>query len=167
MYIVAPKRNALAFLTATVQNFEELNLSSGKANIYYGQTYIGETYLNTHQAGDSLQVSLGADIGIAIQRDKVKDKSAKNFFGNKVEETFTRVIKVKITSQARVNIRLQDQIPVSRDKEIEVKSEIDNAGKLDEESGIITWNLDLSPGQNQELRFTYKVKYPKGREIGL
>lgn len=167
LYIVAPKRNALAFLTATVQNFEELNLSSGKANIYYGQTYIGETYLNTHQAGDSLQVSLGADIGIAIQRDKVKDKSAKNFFGNKVEETFTWVIKVKNNKSGQVNIRLQDQIPVSQDKEIEVKSEIGNGGKLDEESGIITWNLDLSPGQNQELRFTYKVKYPKGREIGL
>lgn len=166
-YIVAPKRNALAFLTATVQDFEELNLSSGKANIYYGQTYIGETYLNTRQAGDSLQVSLGADIGIAIQRDKVKDKSAKNFFGNKVEETFTWVIKVKNNKSGKVNIRLQDQIPVSQDKEIEVKSEFANGGKLDEESGIITWNLDLAPGQNQELRFTYKVKYPKGREIGL
>ncbi len=166
-YIVAPKRNALAFLTATVQDFEELNLSSGKANIYYGQTYIGETWLNTRQAGDSLQVSLGADIGIAIQRDKVKDKSAKNFFGNKVEETFTWVIKVKNNKTGKVNIRLQDQIPVSQDKEIEVKSEIGNGGKLDEESGIITWNLDLAPGENQELRFTYKVKYPKGREIGL
>ncbi|HRW74608.1 MAG: mucoidy inhibitor MuiA family protein [Lewinellaceae bacterium] len=166
-YIVAPKRNALAFLTATVQDFEELNLSSGKANIYYGQTYIGETYLNTRQAGDSLQVSLGADIGIAIQRDKVKDKSAKNFFGNKVEETFTWVIKVKNNKSGTVNIRLQDQIPVSQDKEIEVKSEIGNGGKLDAESGIITWHLDLSPGQNQELRFTYQVKYPKGREIGL
>ncbi|MCF8239146.1 MAG: DUF4139 domain-containing protein [Saprospiraceae bacterium] len=166
-YIVAPKRNALAFLTATVQDFEELNLSSGKASIYYGQTYIGETYLNTRQAGDSLQVSLGADIGIAIQRDKVKDKSAKNFFGNKVEETYTWVIKVKNNKSGRVNIRLQDQIPVSQDKEIEVKSEIGNGGKLDEESGIITWNLDLSPGQNQELRFTYKVRYPKGREVGL
>lgn len=166
-YIVAPKNNSLAFLTATVKDFEELNLSSGKANIYYGQTYIGETFLNTRQAGDSLQVSLGADIGIAIQRDKVKDKSAKNFFGNKVEETFTWVIKVKNNKTSKVNIRLQDQIPVSQDKEIEVKSEIGNGGKLDEESGIITWNLDLVPGQNQELRFTYKVKYPKGREIGL
>ncbi|MEZ5030268.1 MAG: mucoidy inhibitor MuiA family protein [Saprospiraceae bacterium] len=166
-YIVAPKRNALAFLTATVQDFEELNLSSGKANIYYGQTYIGETYINTRQAGDSLQVSLGADVGIAIQRDKVKDKSAKNFFGNKVEETFTWVIKVKNNKSGTVNIRLQDQIPVSQDKEIEVKSEIGNGGKLDAESGIITWNLDLSPGQNQELRFTYQVKYPKGREVGL
>lgn len=166
-YIVAPKRNALAFLTATVQDFEELNMTSGKANIYYGQTYIGETYINTRQAGDSLQVSLGADIGIAIQRDKVKDKSAKNFFGNKVEETFTWVIKVKNNKTGPANIRLQDQIPVSQDKEIEVKSEIGNGGRLDEESGIITWHLDLAPGQNQELRFTYKVKYPKGREIGL
>ena len=112
-------------------------------------------------------MSLGADIGIAIQRDKVKDKSAKNFFGNKVEETFTWVIKVKNNKSGTVNIRLQDQIPVSQDKEIEVKSEIGNGGKLDAESGIITWHLDLSPGQNQELRFTYQVKYPKGREIGL
>lgn len=167
LYVVAPKRDPLAYLTATIHDFESLNLTSGKANIYYGRSYIGDTYLNTRQAGDSLVVSLGADIGIAVQRDKVKDKSARNFFGNKVEETFTWSIKLKNNKPGRVNLRVQDQIPVSQDKEIEVKSEIGQGGRLDEETGLITWTPELAGGQNQELRFTYKVKYPKGKEVGL
>jgi uncharacterized protein (TIGR02231 family) len=165
VYITSPRRDQYAYLTATVADFESLNLSSGKANIYYGQTFIGETWLDTHQSGDSLVLSLGADVGIAVTREKIKDKSEKNFFGNKVEETHSWVIRLRNNKPGNVRIRVQDQIPLSQNEDIEVKHEISNGGALNNETGIITWEQELGSGAQQELRFLYKVKYPKGKEL--
>ncbi|MBP6185621.1 MAG: DUF4139 domain-containing protein [Saprospiraceae bacterium] len=165
VYITTPRRDQFAYLTATVADFESLNLSSGKANIYYGQTFIGETWLDTRQSGDSLVLSLGADVGIAVTREKIKDKSEKNFFGNKVEETHSWVIRLRNNKPGNVRIRVQDQIPISQNEDIEVKHEISNGGSLNNETGIITWEQELVSGAQQELRFLYKVKYPKGKEL--
>lgn len=166
-YTVIPKKSNLAYLTAALTNLESLNLSSGKANIYFGQSYIGETIIDLSSAEDTLNISLGPDIGIAVSREKVKDKSAKNFFGNKVEETHSWVIKLKNNKPGTTQMKVLDQIPVSKDADIEVKSEISDNAQLDPETGIVTWNYNLKSGESKELRISYKVRYSKGKQLNL
>lgn len=166
-YVTAPKQSPYAFLTATIHDFEQLNISSGQANIYYGQTYVANTWLDSRQTGDSLVLSLGADLGITVQRDKVKDKSARNFFGNKIEETHTWSIKIKNNKPGAIRIRIQDQLPISKNEDIEIKHEIANEGQLNAETGIITWEKSLQSAEQSDLRFTYKARYSKGKEVRL
>lgn len=166
-YVAAPKQSPYAFLIATIHDFEQLNISSGQANIYYGQTYVANTWLDSRQTGDSLVVSLGADMGITIQRDKVKDKSARNFFGNKIEETHAWSIKIKNNKPGTIRIRIQDQLPISKNEDIEIKHEIANEGRLNAETGIITWEKSLQSAEQSDLRFTYKARYTKGKEVRL
>ena len=42
-----------------------------------------------------------------------------------------------------------------------------SAGRLDKESGIVGWRLDLKPGEQRELHLRYAVKYPKGRSLAI
>lgn len=166
-YTVIPKKNNLAYLTAALTNLETLNLSSGKANIYFGQSYVGETIIDLSSATDTLSISLGPDIGIAVSREKVKDKSAKNFFGTKVEETHTWLIKLKNNKPGTIQIKVLDHIPVSKDSDIEVKSEFSDNALPDPETGIVTWNQNLKSGETKELRISYKVRYSKGKQLNL
>jgi hypothetical protein len=60
-----------------------------------------------------------------------------------------------------------DQFPVSGNSEIEVQH-IDTGGaELDNDTGILTWKLDLEPGASEKLTFKYSVRYPKKEIIVL
>ena len=45
-YMSAPKLKQEAFLTAGIADWESLNLLDGKANIYFGNMFTGETYIS-------------------------------------------------------------------------------------------------------------------------
>lgn len=164
-YVAAPRQSPYAVLTATVRDLGSLGLHSGKAAIHYGRTFVGETWIDANRAADSLVLSLGADEGIALERKLRKDESTRNFFGNKVEKTTAYTISVRNGKKMAIRLSLYDQIPLSRNTDLEVRSTIGAGGTLDAESGIVTWELELAPGARQDLNFSYQLRYPKGRSV--
>jgi uncharacterized protein (TIGR02231 family) len=164
-YIAAPRQSPFAVLTATLREVDDLRLQTGYVSIYYGRTFVGRTYLQAGQVGDSLILSLGADEGIALERTLKKDESAKNFLGNKAVKTTTYAIVVRNNKKVPVSLTLMDQIPLSRNAELEVKSQVGQGGSVDAESGFIRWELELAPGAREEHRFSYELRYPKGQRV--
>lgn len=164
-YIAAPRQSPFAVLTATLREVEDLRLQTGYVAIYYGRTYVGRTYLQAWQVSDSLILSLGADEGIALERTLKKDESAKNFLGNKTVKTTTYAIAVRNNKKVPVSLVLMDQVPLSRNTELEVKSQAGQGGSIDPESGFVRWDLELAPGAREELRFSYELRHPKGRRV--
>ena len=71
------------------------------------------------------------------------------------------------TKKIPVSIIIQDQFPVSVNKEIEVKETKAADATINEETGIITWNFVLQPSQEKKLRLSYEVKYPKDKKVVL
>src|SRR5690606_28093493 len=67
-YYMVPKMDVNAFLVASINGFEELNLLPAMANIYFGGTYIGQTMINTSITGDSLSIDLGREERITAER---------------------------------------------------------------------------------------------------
>jgi hypothetical protein len=72
---------------------------------------------------------------------------------------------VKNNKVTTVDMLLKDQYPVSSVKEIEVKLDDAGAAAVNEETGVLTWKLQLKPGESRKVRFTYTVKYPKDKTI--
>jgi hypothetical protein len=35
------------------------------------------------------------------------------------------------------------------------------------EIGVLTWKLELAPGESKKVRISYSVKYPKGKTLNL
>lgn len=167
LYRAVPKLNDHAFLTASLTDWEELNLLNGYAGIYLEGTYLGETYLNVEDASDTLQVSLGKDENIVVQRNSVKQKEGTRFFSNKKEEVFQYEIKVRNNKAAALMLEIKDQFPVSGNDEITVERVESSGGKVDEKTGIITWQFTLQPKEEKKLDLIYKVRYPKGRMVNL
>lgn len=166
-YFSIPKINKEAFLLANIVDWEKYNLLAGEANIFFENTYIGKTILDTRYVSDTLNISLGRDRNILISRDKGKDSSSKKFFGNKKEDTRVWKINVRNNKSQPVNLLIIDQVPVSTNSEIEVETQNVSGGALNAETGEVKWRLKLKPSDKKELELKYKVKYPKDKTLTI
>ncbi len=165
-YYAAPRVEKEAFLLAEINDYSKYNLLPGEANIIFEGLYVGKTYINPNQTADTLNLSMGRDKKISIKREKVADKSGTKFLSSKKEQTFTYDITVRNNKKEAVQLLLKDQYPLSPDKEIEVTLIESNDAKINTETGILTWDLNLKPNETYKIRISYKVKYPKDKIIG-
>jgi prefoldin subunit 5 len=167
IYKCVPKLDKQAFLTARLTGWEDYNLLDGQANIYFEGTYMGQTLLNPSAAEDTLQISLGRDKAVTINRTKLKDFSKRSFFGDRKTATRAFEISVRNNKNQPIHILVEDQVPVSTQKEIEVdKLEYKDAA-ADDITGKLTWNLQIPSATEKKLGFKYAVKYPKEYHFAL
>ncbi|WP_116790285.1 DUF4139 domain-containing protein [Flavobacterium psychrotrophum] len=164
-HYAVPRVEKEAFLLAEITDYGKYNLLPGEANIIFDKMYIGKTTILPNQTGDTLSLSMGRDKKVSITREKIADKSGTKFLSSYKEQTFTYETVIRNNKKESVSLQLKDQYPVSTDKEVEVTLLKDDGAKIDTETGIMTWELKLSPGETRKIRISYKVKYPKSSVI--
>jgi uncharacterized protein (TIGR02231 family) len=162
-----PKVENEAFLLAEIADYSKYNLLRGEANIIFEGMYVGKTFIEPNQTGDTLNLSMGRDKKVSVKREKVADKSGTKFLSAKKEQTFTFDITIRNNKKETVELLLKDQYPLSTDKEIEVELLQSDGAKVNTETGILTWQLQLKPNENKKFRISYRVKYPKDQILNL
>jgi len=166
-YFTAPKIDPAAFLTAKVINWQDYELQSGEASLYFEGTYLGKTYIDLNAVADTLSFSLGKDNGIKVSRKLVREFSAKRFIGSNRTDTRQYEITLRNTKQAAVNVTINDQFPVSTTKEIYVDDQKAVDAEIDKDTGITMWKITIQPGEEKKVGISYSVKYPKERKVVL
>ena len=166
-YYAVPRVENEAFLLAEIADYSKYNLLRGEANIIFEGMYVGKTFIEPNQTSDTLNLSMGRDKKVSIKREKVADKSGTKFLSNKKEQTFTFDITVRNNKKEAVELLLKDQYPLSTNKEIEVELLQSDGAKINAETGILTWQLQLKPNENKKFRISYKVRYPKDQNLNL
>lgn len=164
-YNTAPRLSEFAYLVGSLPDWNDLNLVEGEANIYFENRFIGTTFLDPVSSSDTLDISLGKDERIVVQREQLKEFSSKNFFRNRTRENVQFEISVRNSKSQPITIKVEDQIPISTNEEIKVSVKELSDGNLDDETGIISWNLTINPGETKRVRFGFELEYPKGRRI--
>ena len=160
-----PRADKEAYLLAEVGDWQNLDLLPGDANIIMDDTYIGKSVIDPNTTADTLNLSLGKDKRLAVKRSLVKELSSLKTSGGNNRQYFTYEIIVKNNKLTDVNLLLKDQFPLSTIKEVEVKLEDNGGAMANEETGVLTWKINLKPGENRKVRFSYSVKYPKDKKI--
>lgn len=166
-YYAAPKVEPDAFLTAKIVDWQELNLLPGEANLFFEGTFLGKSLLDVANAGDTLNLSLGKDKGVAVKRTLLKEYSSKRFIGSNKTDTRQYEIVVRNNKQQAINIIIEDQFPISTQKEIEVQDRKYDGAKLDDDTQKISWQLAVEPKKDSKVNFRYEVKYPKDKLLQL
>jgi len=64
-----------------------------------------------------------------------------------------------------VTITLEEQLPISQEKEITVNALELSGGELNATTGLVTWKISLQPGESITKKFNFSVKYPKDKVI--
>jgi len=164
-YYCVPKVDKDAFLIANIIDWEKYNLLEGEANVFFEETYVGKTLLDVRYASDTLEISLGRDKKVSVNREKIKDFTDKQFIGNKKEETRAWKTTVKNNKNQTINMIILDQAPVSTIEEIEVNVQNISGAKQNSETGEIKWEFELKPNDKKDFELKYSVKYPKYRNL--
>ncbi len=166
-YIATPKLSALAFLTANISDWARLSLQSGEAMLYFENSFVGKSNINTQQVTDTLALSLGTDNGIIVKRDKRIDFTNKRSIGSNKTETYSYLISVRNNKTVPVRISVKDQIPVSSNSGISVEALELSGGKLNQITGEVRWDMEISRQETKQIILTYSVKYPKDKTVIL
>ncbi|MBK6997566.1 MAG: DUF4139 domain-containing protein [Lewinellaceae bacterium] len=162
-----PKLEPSVFLLAKITDYGRFNLLPGVANIFYQDTYIGQTTVNPHTVTDTLLLSLGRDEQITVKRVQPKDFTEKRkVFSNTIKETYTYEIAIKNNKSIPIKVEILDQIPVSKQKEIVVELLEYEGATYNNEFGKLKWEIEIPANQNKRVRFSYSVKYPKDKAVG-
>jgi hypothetical protein len=162
-----PKLDRDAFLVAKVINWQDYDLLDATAGIFYEGTFTGKTRLSASLATDTLDISLGRDKSIMIERKKVKDFTSSQLLGSNRTVQRAWEINLRNNKKQAVTLVVFDQYPISKEKDIEVSLTDDGGAKIDKETGILEWKVKLEPGQLKKLTFKYSVKYPKERILSV
>lgn len=164
-YHTVPKLNNQVFLMAFVKNWQNLNLISGEANIYFEDNYIGKTNITSNYVKDEFPISLGVDERIVVKRIKLEDKTAQKSFNSNKWETESYEISIRNNTKENIELEVLDQIPLSENQKITVKTLNIGDGNYDDKTGSILWNRKINSGVSEKINFSYEVKYPKEMQI--
>tara|TARA_B110000240_G_scaffold143512_1_gene158775 strand:- start:61 stop:1914 length:1854 start_codon:yes stop_codon:yes gene_type:complete len=167
IYYTVPRIEERAFLVASLKNWEQYNLLEGEASIYFEDTFIGTSLIDTRFTKNNLDISLGVDKNITVKRTKSKDFTTKQFIGNKKEETSLWDIAIKNNKRQSIKIIILDQIPISTREEITIALDKSFNGELDKKTGEIKWRKIINSNDIEEFQLKYTARYPKNKELLL
>ncbi|MEO5909977.1 MAG: DUF4139 domain-containing protein [Pelobium sp.] len=166
-YTAIPKLSKNVNLTAKITDFNDMNLLSGEANIFFDGTFLGSSVIDIQQTKDTLDIALGNDKNVIVTREKQTDFKEKQFLGSSQKVTRDFVITIKNRKNKAIDLVLYDQLPISNNQDISIEK-LDLSGmELNEKDGKLTWKLKLQRNEEKKLNLKYQVKYPKNTQINL
>lgn len=166
-YYTVPKIDPGVFLVAEVLKLEDLQLVPATANIFFDGTYIGETYIDPTAMNDTLKLSLGKDPNIIAKRILLKKDYKEKVIGNDIERTYAYEISIKNLKASTIELVIEDQIPVTSNGEIVIEAINTDKATYDKTTGKLTWTVNLKTKATDKFTYSFKIKYPKDRNVIL
>lgn len=155
-----------AFLSATIANGFPFPLLAGQAQLLVDGKLTARTRLDYTLPGEEIEVGLGPNPRIEVERKTLVRKTAKSGIFDRIgKEERIYLTRVSNNLSKPHTVRLTDRFPVSRDEKIEVAIESPKEAKVDEETGRFTVERRLEPGETWEVTTSYQVTFPAKWEL--
>ena len=164
-HFAVPRSCSDAYLLAEVTEWEKLNLLAGPVQIFFEGTYVAESRIDPTVTSDTLRFSMGRDPRVIVQREQLKDYRESRILGTNKERTFAYKTTIRNTKPEKVVLRLEDQVPISQDKNIVVKVEEISGASRNEDTGMLEWDMELGPSESKEVTLVFSVRYPKNKVV--
>ncbi|MEU8637368.1 DUF4139 domain-containing protein [Amycolatopsis sp. NPDC048633] len=165
-YVTAPVLAEEAYLRATVVNTSSSALRPGRASVFHDAEFVGTTRLEPWAPGEELELALGVDDRIRVERELVRRTASKaTLSGQKRREAEYR-ISVGNHGPREAVVTVLDQAPVSRDDTVTVKDVKTSPEPVETSAlGEFTWKLTLAAGETKTVTLSYRVDVAKGVEL--
>lgn len=160
-----PKLDKDAFLLSNIVGWEKLDLVPGPTNVYFADSYVGQSYINSANVGDTLRLSFGRDKKITMKRKLLEEFSDKKVVGSNRKDAYTYEITVKNNRSISTSIDLFDQVPISQDSDISISIDETSEADYNETTGRLRWKVNLQPGESKKYKIAFTIKYPKEKKI--
>ncbi|MBD2507274.1 mucoidy inhibitor MuiA family protein [Nostoc muscorum FACHB-395] len=160
-YVAMPRLVSFAYLQANVKNNPNgATLLPGKANIFRNNVFIGTTKLENIAPGQEFKLNLGMDEGLKIERELVERLVDKRLISNQRRITYSYRLIITNLLDKEVNLKVTEQLPVSRNEQIKVRLSRSNPQIQLGEMGILEWQLTLPAQEQREIYYQFNVEHP-------
>lgn len=116
--------------------------------------------------GESFSIPFGEVPGVQVEREDKIPQSGSTWIG---KGTLRKGYSIKITNglDKELSMIVKDRVPIATDDKVSISiSTITPApSKKDDETGIVTWSLDLKPNETSEIHVIYDLRYPSDKEL--
>jgi uncharacterized protein (TIGR02231 family) len=161
-YVSAPKLVEAAYRRAQVINDSLYTLLPGAVNLFAGDEFVGATELELVAPQGRIELYLGTDDRVKIERELKWREVDKKFIGDKRRLHYAYGITLENLLLTEAKITLHDQIPVARHEDIKVKlASVEPEPTERSELNLLDWELVLAPGEKRVVRFDFTVEHPR------
>eukprot|EP00760_Papus_ankaliazontas_P032109 PhM_4_TR5632/c0_g1_i1/m.7775 len=172
-YSCVPKLTTHAYLKAKAINTTECPLLPGSANIFLDNNFISTSTLELVPPGGEFWVFLGVDDSVHVTHKSLQQHRSNTgggvFCNKKRRATYAFEITIRNGKKTTEEVVVWDQIPIAEDSKIHVEV-LDAYGKGTDNMKIndvnyVEWFLNLRPGAEQKIPFSYAVDWPHEEDI--
>ncbi|MBI3073861.1 MAG: mucoidy inhibitor MuiA family protein [Deltaproteobacteria bacterium] len=155
-----------AYLVAELKNPSKTVLPGGTANLFVGADPAGVARLTVVAPGESFTLPLGIDRAVKPIRNVRQNTTEKGLFSK--DEITEYVVTIEVANPYRVPIatRIIDQLPMTGDKNVEIKLEGSEPGvRPHPDTGALEWRVEIPASGKSIVSFTYTLRRPKGYRL--
>jgi uncharacterized protein (TIGR02231 family) len=165
-YVTAPRLAEAAYRRAKVRNDSPYTLLPGSANLFAGEEFIGATQLEMTAPQGEIELYLGADDRVKVERELKRREVEKTIIGGKRRIHYGYEIRLENLLPVAVALTVHDQMPVPRHEEIKVRLEsAEPRPSKQTELNLLDWELSLQAKEKRALRFDFLIEYPQDMEV--
>ncbi|HEX6385290.1 MAG TPA: mucoidy inhibitor MuiA family protein, partial [Anaerolineae bacterium] len=165
-YLAVPRHTTAVYRRVTVNNSSGGPLLAGSASLFTGEEFIGRTHLEYTPAGGEIELLLGVEERMTVERELIKRDVDKRFLRDNRQLRYGYKIELENLLAVPADLEVHDHIPVSRHEQIKVKLEQvkpEPAEKSD--LNLMEWRLSLPAGATQTIEYEYTVEHPRSLQI--
>jgi uncharacterized protein (TIGR02231 family) len=165
-YIAMPAVEEATFLKIKVKNCLEYPVLKGPVKIYRDFSFLGESEIENIVPGEELELFMGADDSIKVTRDLMsRNRDRKGLTGKDTSIEYEYRITVESFKESAERVKVIEQIPVSMNKEVDVKFRSSGGFNEPDEKGIIRAEFMIKPKEKIELGYTFSVRHPSDTAV--
>lgn len=164
-----PRLDAKAYLYAKLVAPKGSPLLPGQIALFRDGTFVGNGKLPLLSGGEEHELGFGIDDSVRVRYATAEEKKGETgiISTSRTDERNYKII-LKNLHERAIAITALDQVPVSRNQEIKVET----TGRLpptrrdiDDQRGVLAWDLKLEPDEERTIDFGYRVVWPSGKNV--
>lgn len=171
LYEVVAPISTKAWLRTTVKNDTRQPFLAGEAFIFLDEDFVGRSFLATVAPSAELQLSLGVDEDVKVERNVEQKAETTGLIGKKDRTAYTVTVDVKSYKKRAIEVLVRDQVPITWQKDdisIETVSLTPDPEKTEQQEragGLYSWRLQLAAGGKEKIKLKYVVEHPRDFDL--
>ena len=164
-YYCYPSRDKDVFLMCHFKSLGSQNFLPGNGQVYYQGKSIGKTHVDPFSTKSTIDLSLGRDVSIIVERKLLKKFSSEVKIGDKIKLERSYELSVRNNKPNPIELKLIDQVPVSNNKGIDVELIEHSEANYNKQKGKLVWKLSLNSNETIQKSFSYTIKHPEDQKV--
>jgi len=157
--VCAPEQSPLVSLVATFRNDPGAVLLAGPVDLLRESGFVGRSQLRFAARNDEVKLSFGSEDHLRVAREETRRDEESRLTGRRTAQRTVQLF-VSNAGGEPVRLLLEERIPVSEVKEVEVslrKKDTQPAPSEVTQDGIVRFALELPAREHREVKLGYDV----------